>query len=180
MNEKRKIMKHYKNILCSFRTAGFGLAVAAAAVLAACDDEQFVRDAGSMPAEAGTTPSGALYAVGSFDTRMQDFCISEDTDVKLVYRLDYPAKTDVKVTLALGDQSDIDKLNDELGLKDTPPAAMNITPFKRYRLLPESNYDLPGELTLTVQKGKTESAPFVAKVVYDQNLLPSKKSWKRL
>ncbi|MCD8035186.1 MAG: DUF1735 domain-containing protein [Alistipes sp.] len=156
------------------RAAGFGLLAAGAVMLTACDDPEFVRDTGQMPAEAGKTPSGALYAVGSFEPQLQDFCISEDTQIDVVYRLDYPAPSDVTVTLALGAQDDVDAINDARGLKDgNTGIPMVPAPYKRYKLLPESNYELPVSLTLTVPKGKTESAPLTFKVVYDDNLLPS-------
>ena len=141
-------------------------------MLTACDDPEFVRDTGQLPAEAGKTPSGALYAVGSFEPQLQDFYISEDTQVGVVYRLDYPAPSDVTVMLALGSQYDVDAINDARGLKDKQPGPMVTAPYKRYRLLPETNYTRPASLTLTVPKGKTESAPLSLTVVYDDNLLP--------
>lgn len=167
-------MKYYNNILQSLRSAGFGLLAAGAVLAAACDDEEFVRDAGQLPGNPGKTPSGALYAAGSHDTQLQDFCISEDTEVQVVYRLDYPASDDVTVTLALGDQMAVDAINDALGIKDgNPSIPMVLSPYKRYRLLPETNYEQPASLTLTVPKGETQSAPLTLKVVYDDTLLPS-------
>lgn len=163
-----------------FRAAGFGLLAAGAVMLAACDDTEFVRDAGQLPAEAGTTPSGALYVTRSFDPQLQDFCISEDTEVEVVYRLDFPAPNDITVTLELGDQKDVDAINDARGIKDgNPGIPMVTTPYKRYKLLPESNRQLPAALTLTVAKGKTESAPLSLTVVYDANLLPSEPEFGR-
>lgn len=163
---KTRIINHWLR-------AGFGLA-AGALLLAACDDEQFVRDAGQLPAPAGKTPQGALYAAGSFDPQLQDFTISENTAVSLVYRLEFPAESDVTVTLALGDEKDINAINDARGLKDDLNfGPLKLSPYKRYRMLPETNFELPASLTLTVPKGKTESAPLTVKVVYDDTLLPS-------
>ena len=165
-------MKTHNNVIFRLRAAGFGLLAAAA--LTACSEEEFVRDAGELPAAPGKTPAGALYAAGSFDPEMQDFGISEDTEIQVVYRLAYPAKSDIKITLALGDEYDIIKFNDAKGLKDDLNfGPLKLTPYKRYRMLPESNYELPTALTLTVQEGKTESAPLTIKVVYDAALLPS-------
>lgn len=161
-----------------FRAAGFGLLAAGAVMLSSCDDPEFVRDAGTLPGDAGKTPSGALYAAGSFEPQLQDFSISKDTEISVVYRLDYPAQNDVTVTLALGSQDDVDAINDARGIKDgNPSIPMVPAPYKRYHLLPESNYELPASLTLTVPKGKTESAPLSITVVYDDNLLPSEEQY---
>lgn len=161
-----------RNIIFALRTAGFGLLAAAA--FTACSESEFVRDAGSLPGKAGTTPSGALYATGSFDPELQDFTISEDCVVNVVYRLDFAAQTDVRVTLELGDEYDVNAYNDAKGLKDDPNFRPNVlAPYKRYRMLPETNYELPASLTLTVPKGRTESAPITVKIIYDETLLPS-------
>lgn len=163
---KTRIINHWLR-------AGFGL-VAGALLLAACDDEQFVRDAGQLPAPAGKTPQGALYAAGSFDPQLQDFTISENTVVSLVYRLEFPAESDVTVTLAVGDEYDVNAINDALGIKDGNPwIPMVLAPYKRYHLLPETNFELPASLTLTVPKGEIESTPFAVRIVYDETLLPS-------
>ena len=161
-------MKRYEISWKSLRAAG--LCLLAAGALAACDSEEFVRDAGTMPASPDGTPVGALYAQGGFVSDAQDFSISENTNAEVVYRLNLPAKEDVTITLAVGTQEDVDAYNDAKGLQDIDG---NLGGFKRYRLLPETNYTLPETMTLTVPKGKTESAPLSVGLIYDENLLTS-------
>ena len=162
-------MKRKNELRIRLRAAGFGLLGAAAVLLAGCDGEEFVRDGGEMPLPTEGTPVGALYAKGYYNTEIQNYAISSDKTVSVVYRLDYPADEDVTVTLAIGTQEDIDAYNDAKGLEDDHG---NLGGFKRYRLLPATNYTLPGSLTLTVPKGQTESAPLSIDVVYNPTLLP--------
>ncbi len=162
-------MKRKNELRIRLRAAGFGLLGAAAVLLAGCDGEEFVRDGGEMPLPTEGTPVGALYAKGYYNTEIQNYAISSDKTVSVVYRIDYPADEDVTVTLAIGTQEDIDAYNDAKGLEDDHG---NLGGFKRYRLLPATNYTLPGSLTLTVPKGQTESAPLSIDVVYNPTLLP--------
>lgn len=164
-------MKRYENLINSFRAAGFGLLAAAGTLFTACDGEEFVRDAGDTPAAlTERMPSGALYAQGSSETELQDYSIDDNTTVSVVYRLNFPAEEDVVVTLSIGTQEDADAYNDAKGLQNIDG---NLGGFKRYKMLPETNYTQPEALTLTVPKGKTESAPLSFSVVYDKNLLTS-------
>lgn len=166
-------MKRYEISWKSLRAAGFCLLAAGA--LAACDSEEFVRDAGTMPASPDGTPVGALYAEGGFVSDAQDFSISENTNASVVYRLNIPAAADVTVTLAVGTQEDVDAYNDAKGLQDNDG---NLGGFKRYRLLPGTNYTLPETMTLTVPKGKTESAPLAIGLIYDKTLLPTQMGFR--
>lgn len=161
-------MKRNNELRIRLRAAGFGLLGAAAVLFTGCEDEEFVRDGGEMPLPAGETPTGALYAEGGYDPELQDFAISQDEVVSVVYRLNYPAAEDVTVTLSVGTQEDVDAYNDAKGLRDVME---NLGGCKRYRLLPETNYELPEAMTLTVPKGKTESEPLSIGVIYDKALL---------
>lgn len=161
-------MKRKNELRIRLRAAGFGLLGAAAVLLAGCDGEEFVRDGGEMPLPTEGTPVGALYAKDYYNTEIQNYAINSDKTVSVVYRLDYPADEDVTVTLAIGTQEDVDAYNDAKGLEDDRG---NLGGCKRYRLLPETNYTLPGSLTLTVPKGQTESAPLSIDVIYDRTLL---------
>ena len=160
-------MKRYEIMWKSLRAAG--LCLLAAGVLAACDDEEFVRDAGTMPVSPDGTPSGALYVAGSLNTDAEILSISADTEIGVVYRLNLPALEDVTVTLAVGTQKDIDVYNDANGLADYLGQYGGYA--RRYQMLPETNYTLPNTLTLTVAKGETQSAPLDVQVIYDDNLL---------
>lgn len=168
-------MKRNEIIWKSLRAAGFGLLATGAVMLAACDGEEFVRDAGAMPASPDGTPVGALYAQGGFATDVHDYAIGADATAAVVYRLNIPAPEDVTVTLAVGTQEDIDAYNDAKGLKDITG---NHGGLKRYRLLPPSNYTLPETMTLTVPAGKTESAPLTIGLIYDKTLLPSQEGFR--
>ncbi|HIY68389.1 MAG TPA: DUF1735 domain-containing protein [Candidatus Alistipes intestinigallinarum] len=161
-------MKRNNELRIRLRAAGFGLLGAAAVLFAGCEGEEFVRDGGEMPLPAGDTPTGALYAEGGYDPELQDFAICQDEVVSVVYRLNYPATEDVTVTLSVGTQEDVDAYNDAKGLRDV---IENLGGCKRYRLLPETNYELPEAMTLTVPKGKTESEPLFIAVIYDKALL---------
>ena len=161
-------MKRIHELRIWLRAAGFGLLGAAAVLFTGCEGEEFVRDGGEMPLLAERTPVGALYAKGYYNPEVQNFALSSNKTVSVVYRLDYPAEEDVTVTLSVGTQEDVDAYNDAKGLKDVQG---NLGGFKRYRLLPETNYTLPEALTLTVPQGKTESAPLSIDVVYDKTLL---------
>lgn len=161
-------MKRKNELRIRLRAAGFVLLGAAAALLAGCEGEEFVRDSGEMPLPTEGTPVGALYAKDYYNTEIQNYAINSDKTVSVVYRLDYPADEDVTVTLAIGTQEDVDAYNDAKGLEDDRG---NLGGCKRYRLLPETNYTLPGSLTLTVPKGQTESAPLSIDVIYDRTLL---------
>lgn len=161
-------MKRKNELRIRLRAAGFGLLGAAAVLLAGCEGEEFVRDSGEMPLPAGETPIGALYAEGCYDPELQDFAISEDEVVSVVYRLNYPAEEDVTVTLSVGTQEDVDAYNDAKGLEDN---MFNLGGCKRYRLLPETNYVLPEAMTLIVPKGQSESEPLSIGVIYDKALL---------
>ena len=101
-------MKRNNELRIRLRAAGFGLLGAAAVLFTGCEDEEFVRDGGEMPLPAGETPTGALYAEGGYDPELQDFAISQDEVVSVVYRLNYPAAEDVTVTLSVGTQEDVD------------------------------------------------------------------------
>ena len=166
-------MKRYEISWKSLRAAG--LCLLAAGAFAACDDPEFVRDAGTLPGTPDGTPVGALYARGGFASDAQDFSIAANADVAVVYRLNIPAAEDVTVTLAVGTQEDVDAYNDANGLTDFTG---NLGGFKRYRLLPETNYTLPETMTLTVPKGKTESAPLAIGLIYDKTLLPSRDGFR--
>ena len=139
-------MKPKNELRIRLRTAGFGLLGAAALLLVGCDGEEFVREGGEMPLPTEGTPVGALYAKGCYNPEIQNFAISSDKTVSVVYRLDYPANEDVTVTLAIGTQEDIDAYNDAKGLKDNRG---NLGGYKRYRLLPETNYTLPEAMTVS-------------------------------
>lgn len=145
----------------------FALVALSSALLAACDDEEFARTAGQLPGTPDGIPTGALYAVGSLATDVQDFSINADTEIEVVYRLNFPAAEDIAVTVSVGTQEDIDVYNDANGLEDTNKDVV----FKRYKLLPQTNYTLPQTLTFTVPAGETESAPLPFGVTYDENLL---------
>lgn len=143
-----------------------------AIIFTSCRVEDFTRTAGNLPNEPGSLPFGALYLEGTYDVvDMQDFSISKDTVINLVYRLDYPTVTDVVVALSLGTQEDIDDINDALGLKDNFGDMSDITPYERYRIVSEGNYELPSQLLLTIPAGKTESDPFSVNIYYDEGLL---------
>lgn len=162
-------MKRKNELRIRLRAAGFGLLGAAAVLLAGCEGEEFVRDGGEMPLPAGDTPTGALYVQGAYDPELTEYALDEDRSVSVVYRLDFPAKEDVTVTLSVGTQEDVDAYNDAKGLENIdykPNGGCD-----RYKLLPESNYVLPAALTLTVPRGRSESEPLVIEVLYDETLL---------
>lgn len=162
-------MKRNNELRIRLRAAGFGLLGAAAVLFAGCEGEEFVRDGGEMPLPGKDTPAGALYVQGTYDPELTEYALDEDRTVSVVYRLDFPAKEDVTVTLSVGTQEDVDAYNDAKGLVDItnqPNGGCD-----RYKLLPESNYELPATLTLTVPQGKTESEPLAIEVLYDETLL---------
>lgn len=161
-------MKRNNELRIRLRAAGFGLLGAAAVLFAGCEGEEFVRDGGEMPLPGKDTPTGALYAKGYYNPEAHTYAISNNKTVSVVYRLDFPAKEDVTVALSVGTQEDVDAYNDAKGLMDIPG---NLGGNKRYRLLPETNYELPATLTLTVPQGETESDPLSIDVIYDNALL---------
>ncbi len=144
------------------------LAALSFALFAACDDEEFARTAGQLPGTPDGIPTGALYAAGSFATDVQDFSIDDDTEIEVVYRLNFPAPEEITVTVSVGTQEDIDVYNDANGLEDKTG---NHGYLHRYQMLPETNYILPETMTLTVPKGKTESAPMKIGLIFDEKLL---------
>ena len=162
-------MKRNNELRIRLRAAGFGLLGAAAVLFAGCEGEEFVRDGGEMPLPGKDTPAGALYVQGTYDPELTEYALDEDRTVSVVYRLDFPAMEDVTVTLSVGTQEDVDAYNDAkgLGVKTLEPNGG----CNRYMLLPESNYELPATLTLTVPQGKTESTPLSIEVLYDETLL---------
>jgi hypothetical protein len=145
---------------------------AVAVLLAACEAEPIVigGDPGNLPyANMPDVPSGALYAEGSIDPDGQDFVISADKTINLVYRLTSPAEADVTVTLELGTEDDVNAYNDAKGLVDDNAYSAGYP--NRYRLLPKTNYSLPAALTLTVPKGQTESQTLAVEVKYSDALI---------
>ncbi len=142
-------------------------------LLAACNVDPIVREGGKFPT-APEFPSGVLYAEESFEREMQNYMIDSDRTFYLKYRLTSPAEADVTVTLALGDEADVESYNKAKGLSDIIPLAYapGYTWTNLYRLLPATNYTLPSELTLTVPKGETTSSPLALAVKYDDTLVP--------
>ncbi len=121
-----------------------------------------------------TPPKGALWAVGSDDNAAPLFAIDKDTNIELVFRLDKAATEDITVTLSLGGQADVDAYNTAKGLEDGNPDLLQLYKWtERYRLLPATNYTLPGALTLTVAKGAQESGKLAIPVMYNDALLPT-------
>ncbi len=154
-------------------TLKYALMCAMALALLACKKDPVT------PPDDGTdepvdTPKGALWAVGSDDNAAPLFAIDKDTNIELVYRLDKAATEDITVTLTLGGQADVDAYNTAKGLEDGNLELLQLYKWtERYRLLPATNYTLPGALTLTVAKGAQESNKISIPVKYDDALLPT-------
>ena len=121
---------------------GFALLLAAA-FITACSEEEFTREAGTVPGEETLTGvSAELYrpAVGS-RIRLSD---ADATDV-LRLRLSQLSVQDVSATLAV-DADKLDAYNKERGTE--------------YELFPAENVGLEANGTITVPAGETESPDF--------------------